>query len=367
MEDDVQSGKEQLIQAYHKQMASKAILFTGCIIGIILVVGLLSVNSYNSISLKESYEVIWNHLTDNVPTRQENPTFFWADTYIWNRAMPHALAAIFAGAGLACCGTMMQALMGNPLADPYSTGISSGACLGAVMAIIMGISITTLSGAGTVINAFVGAMVPAAIIIVISERITMTPATLILIGTALSMFFGALLSIIMVQTDPDSLQSAYMWQVGNMDNIDDFGWSCIPIMGGITIVGSIAVMLLSNKLNIMALGDNSAQSLGIDVKKFRTLCLTLMAVMTAAIVAFVGILGFIGLVCPHIVRLLTGSDNKFVLPISMTVGALVLLIADYVSVTVGSLPIGVIVSCIGAPIFFVLIVFSKRSGKGALY
>ncbi|MBQ3735512.1 MAG: iron ABC transporter permease [Candidatus Methanomethylophilaceae archaeon] len=363
METD--EGYDGLIAAYRHQTLRKVMLFAACLIGIVLAVGLLSVNSYRSISLMESYEVIWNHIIGNEYPLRSN--LWWADTYIWNRAMPHALAAILAGAALACCGSLMQSLMGNPLADPYSTGISSGACLGAILAIIMGISVTTMAGGGTVINAFIGAMIPAAIIIILAERIRMTPATLILVGTSLSMFFGSLISIIMVQTDPDSLQQAYLWQVGNMNNIDDFGWDCIPIMLIITVVGSAIVMMLTKKLNVMSLGDNSAQSLGIDVKTFRTLALTLMAIMTAAIVSFVGILGFVGLVCPHIVRLICGSDNKFVVPISMAVGALVLLIADYISVTVGSLPIGVIVSCIGAPMFFLLIIFSKNSGKGALY
>ncbi len=363
MEPD--GGSQELIARYRHQSLRKFLLFTLCLAGIVLAVGLLSVNSYRSITLAESYEVIWNHIVGNeYPLRSK---YWWADTYIWNRAMPHAVAAILAGAALACCGSLMQSLMGNPLADPYSTGISSGACLGAILAIIMGISVTTMAGGGTVVNAFIGAMIPAAIIIILSERIRMTPATLILVGTSLSMFFGSLISIIMVQTDPDSLQQAYLWQVGNMSNIDDFGWDCIPIMLSVTVIGSIVVMMLSKKLNIMSLGDNSAQSLGIDIKRFRTLALTLMAVMTAAIVSFVGILGFVGLVCPHIVRLLCGSDNKFVIPISMAVGSLVLLIADYISVTVGSLPVGVIISCIGAPMFFILIVFSRNSGKGALY
>lgn len=359
------AGGQRLIDAYRMQMLRKAALLIACIAGIVLVVGLLSVHSYSSISLRESYEVIWNHIAGNEYPRRSD--MWWADTYIWNRAMPHALAAIAAGAGLACCGSLMQSLMGNPLADPYSTGISSGAALGAIAAIVMGVSVTTLAGGGTVVNAFLGAMVPAIIIIAISERISMTPATLILIGTALSMFFGSLIAIIMVSTNPESLQEAYLWQVGNMNNIDDFGWDCIPVMLGVTAAGSIVAMLLAGKLNVMSLGDKSAQSLGIDVKRFRTLALTLMALMTAAIVAFVGILGFVGLVCPHIVRLLTGSDNKFVIPISMAVGAFILLITDYVSVVVGSLPIGVVISCIGAPIFFLLIVFSRNSGKGALY
>lgn len=363
MIEETVTDKESMARAYHKSLARKFLLLAFCIIGIVLVVGLLSLSVYDGLSLKQAYEMIWNHLTGkSYPLRTWD---WWADWYIWNVAMVHAIAAILVGAGLACCGALMQSLMSNPLADPYSTGISSGASLGAMAAIIMGVTIGSFSGsAGTVVNSFIGAMVPSILIIVISERIHMTPATLILLGTALSMFFGAFTSFLMVTTDADTLQSAYLWQVGNFNNIS---WNSIYFMLPVTLIGSILSLFLANKLNIMALGDNSAQSLGVDVKKFRTLCLTLMAVMTAALVSFVGIIGFIGLVCPHIVRLLTGSDNKFVIPISMCVGALLMLTADYISMINGAMAIGVIISAIGAPIFFLLIISSKTSGKGAVY
>lgn len=359
----VQMNKDDMVRAYHKGLLRKTILLVLCVVGIIIVVGLLSLSVYEGLSLKEAYEMIWGHITGvEYPLRSWE---WWADWYIWNIAVVHAIAAILSGASLACCGALMQSLMNNPLADPYSTGISSGACLGAMMAIILGVTAGSLSGtAGTVVNAFIGAMIPAIIIILLAERIHMTPATLILLGTALSMFFGAFTSFMMVTTDADTLQTAYLWQVGNFNNLS---WSSIPFMLVITVAGSAISLFLANKLNIMSLGDSSAQSLGIDVKKFRTLALTLMAIMTAGIVSFVGILGFIGLVCPHIVRFLAGSDNKFVIPISMAVGALIILFADYISLINSSLAIGVVVSAIGAPIFFILIVAARTSGKGAMY
>lgn len=362
-EISIDKGKEVMIQDYRKGLVKKILLLAFCIVGIVIVVGLLSLSVYDGLSLTEAYRMIWNHIMGvEYPVRSPE---WWADWYIWNVAMVHAVVAILSGAALACCGSLMQSLMNNPLADPYSTGISSGACLGAMASIVVGITIGSLSGsAGTVLNAFVGAMVPAAIIILISERIHMTPATLILLGTALSMFFGAFISFMMVTTDADTLQSAYLWQVGNFNNVS---WDSVPIMLVITVVGSIIVMFMSNKLNVMSLGDSSAQSLGIDVRRFRTLALTLMAIMTAAIVAFVGILGFVGLVCPHIVRLIVGSDNKFVIPISMAVGALIVLFADYIAMTNSGLAVGVVISAIGAPLFFILILMAKTQGKGAIY
>ena len=354
--------RDGLKEEYHHAIARKIILLTVCVLGIVLFVGLLSLSNYEGVGLKETYEIIWNHILGNeYPSKS---LFWWADRYIWNTAFPHALAAIVAGAALAICGTMMQSMMVNPLADPYSTGISSGACFGAISAIVMGVSFSTVAGEmGIVVNAFVGALVPALLIIVLSQRIRMTPATLILLGTAVSYFFNSMVTYVMVTTDADTLQSAYLWQVGSLDGMT---WSSLPIMAVVTVVGSLAVMILSSKLNIMSLGDNSAISLGVDIQKFRIVCLILMAVMTAAIVSFTGILGFIGLVAPHLVRLVIGSDNRFVVPLSMSVGALLMLVSDYLAFQFASIPVGVVLSVIGSPVFFALIVWQNKR-TGAIY
>ena len=354
--------KDELVSRYHHNIALKLLVLAICIGGIIVFIGLFSLSAYNGITLKESYEIIWNHTLGN--EYEKRSLYWWADRYIWNTAMPHIIAAIIAGASLASCGVLMQSLMVNPLADPYSTGISSGACFGAVSAIIAGISVSTISNQfGIVANAFLGAMIPALIIIVLSEKIRMTPATLILLGTAISYFFNSMVTYLMVSTDADTLKSAYMWQIGSLD---DISWSSLQIMAVVSIIGIAFTLYVSNKLNIMSLGDKNAVSLGLDVKRFRTLCLTVMAVMTATIAAFTGILGFIGLVAPHIVRLVIGSDNKFVIPISMAAGALILLVSDYIASQISNIPVGVVLSIIGSPIFFLLIVFQNKR-TGAIY
>ncbi len=337
-------------------------LLSVCIAGVILFVGLFSLSAYEGITLSDTYRIIWNHLCGN--EYEKRSLFWWADRYIWGTAIPHAIVAIIAGASLAVCGSLMQALMGNPLADPYSTGISSGACFGAVAAIVVGVSFSSVSGEmGIVSNAFIGAMIPALMIIFLSERIRMTPATLILLGTAISYFFNSMVTYVMVTTDADTLKSAYLWQVGSLDGMT---WSSVPLMLAVTVIGSAFVLLASRKLNVMSTGENSAISLGIDVQKFRTVCLALMAVMTAAVIAYTGIIGFVGLVAPHIVRLVIGSDNKFVVPISMAVGAFLLLFADYVAFQLSDIPVGVVMSLIGSPVFFLLIVLQSRK-SGVIY
>lgn len=354
--------KKEMVEEYHRSIAIKILVLVLCIIGIVVFIGLFSLSSYEGISLLESYEIIWTHITGG--DYEPRSLYWWADRYIWNTAMPHALAAILAGSSLAACGVLMQAVMVNPLADPYSTGISSGACFGAVAAIVTGIAFSGIAGEmGIVVNAFIGALVPAAIIIALSERIRMTPATLILLGTAISYFFNAMVTYLMVTTDADTLKSAYLWQVGSLDGIS---WDSIWIMAVATVTGTALILLASRQLNVMALGESSAISLGLDVRRFRILCLGLMAVMTAAIVSFTGILGFVGLVAPHIVRLLIGSDNKFVVPISMAMGSFLLLLSDYIAMELSNIPVGVILSVIGSPVFFMLIVFQNKR-TGAVY
>jgi len=352
-------SREELKHEYHKLIAKRLILIAVGVIGIIVFVGLFSLAVYPGVSLSESYVIIWNHIMGNAYTPRSLE--WWADRYIWNTAIPHALAAIIAGAGLAICGSLMQALMSNPLADPYSTGISSGACFGAVASIVVGTAFSTFSGTyGTVFSAFVGAMVPTAIIIILADRIRMTPATLILMGTAISYFFNSMITYLMISTDADTLKNAYLWQIGHLDGMS---WDQIFPMFVVTLIGSLFVIFMTNKLNVISLGDNSAKSLGLDVRKFRIISLGIMSVMTAGIISFTGIIGFVGLVSPHIVRLVIGSDNKFVVPLSMILGSLLLLIADYMAYQLSGIPVGVIMSLIGSPVFFLLIVFqSKRTG-----
>lgn len=350
---------------YRHLLSRRVILLAVLMIGIALFVGLFSVSAYPGIGLVDSYEIIWNHL--NGVTYEPRTELWWADYYIWNTALPRVCIAIIAGMSLAICGAIMQAVMNNPLADPYSTGISSGACLGAVAAIIAGLSFSTVAGEyGIVTNAFIGSLVPAIIIILAARRIGSSPATLILLGTALSYFFNAMVTYLMISTDADTLQEAYLWQVGSLSGMS---WDEVPLMLAVTAIGCVFGILVSRQLNVLSLGDNSAKSLGVDVGTFRMICLIVVSVMTAGIVSFTGIIGFVGLVAPHIVRIVAGSDNRFVIPISMLAGALLLLVADYLAMAVSTtsdIPVGVIMSLIGSPIFFILIVWQRKS-YGGLY
>lgn len=347
----------EFVEGYRRANFRKIALSLVCLIILLAVTVYFILTIYPPISASEAIDVIRTHLDGGSYARRT--TMWWADYYIFEEAIPIMLGAIVAGCGLAAAGSLMQAIMNNPLADPYSTGISSGACLGAVASIVVGVSFATAGGYGIVVNAFIGAMVPALIIIILARKIHMTPATLILAGSALSYFFNAMITYLMYSANPDDLQEAYLWQVGNFSNVT---MDTLPVMAIITIIGSILVFLMSKTLNVMSMGDKSAKALGIDVENFRVICLLLMAVMTAGIVSFTGILGFVGLVSPHIVRLIVGSDNRFVLPISMLMGATLLVVSEYLAkVVFDDIAVGVIVSLIGSPIFFLLIVGQKKN------
>lgn len=354
------TSREEFREEYRKYTLRKIAILVALILGIVLLAGLFSVSAFDRISLSESYKVIWNHLAG--VTYENRSLYWWADQYIWNTAMPRVCIAVVAGASLAVAGSIMQALLNNPLADPYATGISSGACFGAVASIIAGISFTTMAGEyGIVTNAFIGAMVPTVIIIMLSRRIGGSPATMILVGTAISYFFNAMVTYFMILTDSETLQEAYMWQVGSLSGLS---WEDIPIMLVITVAGSVFAMAVSRQLNVLSIGDKGAKSLGMDVSTFRTVCLVVVALMTAAVISYTGIIGFIGLVAPHLVRIFTGSDNRYVVPISMAAGAFILLLADYLAMSVSvvsDIPVGVITSMIGSPVFFILIVWQRKS------
>lgn len=288
---------------------------------------------------------------------------WYNDHMLWNIYLPRVTLGVFLGAGLAVCGVAMQSVMANPLADSYTTGISDGACFGAVAAIVTGFTLSDVAGSmGIVTNAFLGGLVPAIILIVLSGIVRMSPATTILVGVALSYVFSGLESALMVGTDADTLKDAYLWQIGTLGDIVSWDQCVIPIAA--TVVGSLALWALSGRLNLLTLGDDSARSLGLNVRAFKALVMIVVSLVVASLVSFVGIVGFVGLVAPHLVRMVMGGNARYLIPASALVGSLLILAADLVSRTVVSpdeLRLGVIVSMIGAPMFLYIILSRKRS------
>ena len=346
------------IKRDYQKAVAKRVTFIVVFLSILFIAVVLSCSIGTKIDFFRTYEIIIDHIMGvTYPIRSPE---WWEDYYIWNNVMPCIVTAIIAGAGLAIGGTVMQSLMGNPLADPYTTGISSGACLGAVTAIIMGFTFSTVAGEyGIITNAFICALVPAVIVIWLTRYVGNSPSTMILIGTAISYFFNAMVTFLMITTDTDNLQAAFLWQIGSVSGAS---WSDIPTMLVVVVLSSVFVQLTARKLNIITLGDNSAKSLGLNVDQYRTICLVLLSVLIASIISYTGIIGFVGLVSPHIARFIIGNDNKFVTPAAMIIGALLLVIADIISrsfSSMGYVPIGVVMAFIGSPIFLYLVMRRK--------
>ncbi|MBR4226176.1 MAG: iron ABC transporter permease [Candidatus Methanomethylophilaceae archaeon] len=286
---------------------------------------------------------------------------FFDDSIVWNYRVPRALFGIVSGAGLAIAGAIMQSVMKNPLADPYTTGVSSGALFGVAIAMTLGFTFggQGLSGVGTVANAILMSMVPVVVIILFSPFFRKSPSTLILAGVAVSYLFNALTSILLVSTDEENLATVYRWQVGSFT---DLSWGSLPLMTIAVVVGIAIILPLSNKLNLMSLDDKDAKSLGLNSEKLRILCLVILSFIAASIVSYVGIIGFVGLVIPHMVRMVIGSDNRYLIPGSVVLGAFFLTACDIISRALdvqAEVPVGVVTSFIGAPIFLYLIIRQK--------
>lgn len=352
-----------IVEEYNASISRKVTLIIALAVSVFILMCFASTIGTGMVDTWDVPSIIWNHILG--ATYEYNSPEWWADYLVWEVRMPRAIMAIVGGASLALCGAAVQSLMGNPLADPYTMGIASGAVFGASVAIICGFSFGSAIGTyGIAVNAFVFGLIPVAVVLGLSKLITLNPVTLILVGVAISQFFGSITNLIMVGTDEESLQGAYLWQIGSLDGAV---WSEIPLMLSLVIVSGVALYVVSWKFNVISLGDESAKTLGVDADRFRLIVLTLMALLTMSVVAFTGIIGFVGIIAPHIIRFLIGSDNKFVLPASVLMGALLLLSADCISrgIVSYSIPVGAIMSLIGGPIFIYLVVKKNSIFKGA--
>ena len=350
METDDKSSKDEAVdQGYRKYVMRKWIFMAVCIVAAFITVGLaLTIGTYK-ITFLETYSVIWEHITGNVTDQV-------ADEVIFDLRMPRILAGIFAGAGLAVAGACMQSILKNPLADPFTTGVSSGASLGATIAIILGISI---GGMGVVSNAFVFALIPTSIMVGISRMKHASPTMMIMAGIAVMYLFGAITTMLKLWSDPDDLKSLYMWEVGSLGLA---GWADMKILIPVVVAGVAFIQLLSRQLNVMAAGDENAKALGVNASQLRTIGMVVVALVAATIVSFTGMIGFVGLVCPHVVRIVIGADNRYLIPASAVFGVALLLIADLIGRTLLSptiIQVGVITSFLGGPMFLWLLLRKK--------
>lgn len=304
----------------------------------------------------DSYGIIADHLRGWTPADEMN------DFIVWDLRLPRSIMALAAGAGLAVGGAAMQSMMRNPLADPYTIGVSSGASLGATLSIVLGFSILPFVDPQTsvIVNAFAFSLVPVAVILLVTRYRRTTPTMMILSGIAVMYIFSATTQLIMLTADPDALAEAYEWNVGTLGKAD---WGNIWIVMGASAFGIAFLCLMSKSLNIVTSGDRCARSFGVDSNRIRIACMVVISIVTATIVSFTGTIGFVGLISPHVVRMFLGSDNRFLIPASAAFGALLLMLADCAAKVAGptGLPVGVITALIGGPLFLLLLIRMRRN------
>ena len=281
---------------------------------------------------------------------------------IWGVRMPRVLLGAFAGMALAVVGVIMQATIQNPLGDPYILGLSSGASLGATFSILIGFS-GALSSFGAPLGAFLGALM-ASIFVYFLAKIggSITPFKMILAGMVISSICSSLTSlIIFLSKDNEGIRTVNFWMMGSLAGAE---WSNIVLPIVISVIPLIYFFTQYRNLNLMVLGDETSITLGLNIERYRKIYMILSSLITGVIVSVCGTIGFVGIMIPHIVRLIFGTDHKTLLPFSALVGAIFLIWADVVArcaITNMELPIGIITSVIGAP--FLLWLMVKGTGE----
>lgn len=277
--------------------------------------------------------------------------------------LPRALLALLTGIGLGVAGTVMQAYFRNPLADPGVTGVASGSAVGAVLVLVFGVNVL---GSWTLpVAAFGGGMVVLLVIqaVALASR-DRGATTVLLIGIAANAFCGALTGAIVANAqDSQTVRGAMFWLQGDLTAAS---WNDLALATGPVLAGAVTMLLMTRELNALLLGDETARSMGVNIGAVRWTLLALMSVVVGSVVAVTGVIGFVGLVAPHIVRLLLGSDHRVLLPGAAILGGIFLVVADTVArLAPGgfALQTGVVTALAGSPVFLLLVLRTRHAGR----
>ncbi len=275
--------------------------------------------------------------------------------------LPRIILACLVGAALACSGVVFQALLRNPLADPYILGISSGAGLGAIIAVICGFNWTVWGRSPIAVFAFTGALGTVWLVWFIGRMAGRFHVTgLLLAGVVVNAFFSAVIMFLTSIAKSQQVYSTIFWLMGNMTEED---FLVLWIGSGCVIGGIIALFYISPQLNALSFGEEDARSMGVNIARTKLIAFGIAAAITAVAVSLSGLIGFVGLLVPHAVRLVFGPDHRQLLPLSGIVGAIFLVIADTLAriiIAPAQLPVGVVTAILGGPFFLVLLVKYSR-------
>lgn len=276
------------------------------------------------------------------------------ESVLWDIRFPRVALALLVGGSLGCAGAAMQGTFSNPLAEPGIVGVSAGAAVGAVTAIVVGV--TALGTWSVTAAAFAGGLVTVALVYLAARDGGRTEVvTLVLTGLAVNALAGALLGLLMFTSTDAELRSITFWQLGSVAQAT---WPKVAAVVPVAVLGGLAAVVLAPKLDLLALGERPARHLGVDVERLRLQMLVIVALLTAAAVAVSGVILFVGLVVPHLVRMLVGPSHRVLVVVSGLAGALLLVVADLVARTVAApseIPLGVLTALVGSPFFFWLL------------
>src|SRR5690606_2126283 len=279
---------------------------------------------------------------------------------VWRLRIPRTILAFIVGGALAVSGTVMQSVLKNPLASSYTLGVSSGASVGAGIVIITGISIPVIGMFTLPVFGLIFGLLTVFFAVSFTARLdkNMSNNTIILVGMVFSLFINAILTL-MSALGREHIQQLIFWQMGSFSSRE---WSSVLILMPIVIIGVIILMRYSRELDLMTFGEEQASAVGVETTKIKWILLGLSASLTGSAISFVGVIGFIDLIAPHVVRKIFGSSHKIVIPMSMFIGGAFMVICDLIARTIVSpseLPVGAITALVGAP-FFAHVYFSKR-------
>lgn len=282
------------------------------------------------------------------------------DIIVWKVRIPRILMAALVGGALAIVGGAFQGVFGNSLADPHILGVSSGAAVGATIAMLTGVSVSFFGLGAVGAFAFIGALVTVFFVYKVA-RIggQVSTVSMLLTGTAISTMLSAFISLLMT-FNSNKIEKVYMWTLGSFSSAN---WKKVGFLAIFVLVGFILLLLYRDKLNLLMMGEEDAKSLGLDTEKTRRHIIIIASLIVAACVSVSGVIGFVGLIIPHCVRLLGGYNNRKLIPYSFYVGAVFTVICDTIARTVASpteIPVGIITSLFGAPYFIFLIVNKKK-------
>ncbi|MCB5280132.1 MAG: iron ABC transporter permease [Candidatus Cloacimonetes bacterium] len=349
------SKEDDLDREAVRKSRSKRVLYILVVAALMFALAAYSITiSSTNITPMQVYETLLNQLIPglfDIPSKTQQ--------IVMKVYAPRVLMAVFVGGILALGGCIVQTILKNPLATPYTLGVSSSAAFGAGLSIILGIS-AVVGVYGTMINAFLFSLIPAAIILLASARRSMMATTLILVGISISYMFSAANTIMQYFGSADAVKQAMFWAVGDLNNAT---LSQVPYVAVTLIFTLVMSLWLMKDIDIMRMGDDTATALGVNVKRTRTSAIILACFSTAIAVSFVGAIGFICLLAPQISKIFVGGNLRYLIPASMFTGSLLLVIADIIAkdlINPVILPVGAITALIGAPVLIYLLLRNKN-------